>query len=96
MKPVFISYLLENGFEKVIFTDCDIFFFNDYAFLYQELDDAAVLLTPSFMTRYPDVLENEFISLFKYGIYNAGFIGASKKPYLLYSGGQIAALIKLK
>src|SRR5262245_4946108 len=26
LKPVFISYLLENGFEKVLYSDCDMFF----------------------------------------------------------------------
>src|SRR2546423_3987939 len=38
LKPVLISYLLNKSFEKIIYVDCDIFFFNDFEFLFKELD----------------------------------------------------------
>jgi len=79
LKPLFIRYLLETGFEKVIYCDCDIFFFNEYNFLFEELNTVSVLLTPGRTTRYPQVHEEEFISLFQYGMFNAGFAGVSKK-----------------
>lgn len=79
LKPVYIRYLLRNGFGKVIYTDCDIFFFNDYEFLFKELDRYNVLLTPGRTTSNPYVHEEEFLSGYKYGLFNAGFIGASKK-----------------
>src|SRR5688572_9632029 len=78
-KPVLISYLLENGFGKVLYTDCDIFFFNNYEFLFKELDHASILLTPHWHNPDPAVNENSFITLFTNGIFNAGFIGASSK-----------------
>ena len=34
MKPVFASWLLENGYDKLLYADCDMFFVNDYNFLF--------------------------------------------------------------
>ncbi|MBI5371162.1 MAG: hypothetical protein HZA79_03945 [Sphingobacteriales bacterium] len=79
MKPVFISYLLENGHSNVMYCDCDLFFFDDYSFIYKEMNSAGLLLTPHWTTPYPAVHEEEFLSLFNYGAYNAGFLCASKK-----------------
>jgi hypothetical protein len=78
LKPVFIQYLLENGFEKVLFTDCDIFFFEDYTFLLDDLDSAAILLTPHWHNSDPVIDERSFLSLFTGGVFNAGFIGANR------------------
>lgn len=47
MKSVLINYLLQTEkYEKVIFVDGDIFFFSDFQFLFDRLDNAKVLLTP--------------------------------------------------
>lgn len=78
LKPVFIKYLAEQGYSKIIFADCDLFFFNNYEFLFLELDNYSLLLTPGRTTRNPLVHEEEFLSGYKYGHYNAGFIGATK------------------
>jgi hypothetical protein len=79
LKPVFISYLLENGFDKVLYIDCDMFFFNDYHFLFSELDNSSVLLTPNWINSDPLVDKDSFFSLFTSGFFSAGFIGANKK-----------------
>jgi hypothetical protein len=79
LKPVFTSYLLNSSYEKVIFTDCDLFFYNDYTFLFDALDQASLILTPGRTTRDPEINEEEFLTLFRYGVFNAGFTGASKK-----------------
>jgi len=79
LKPVFISYLLEHGFERLLYTDCDMFFFNDYAFLFSELDSSSVLLTPYCLNADPLVNRNSFLALFSSGIFTAGFIGANQK-----------------
>ncbi|MHA4811237.1 hypothetical protein ACX0G9_24255 [Flavitalea flava] len=79
LKPVFIAYLLNNGFEKVLYTDCDIFFYNDYTFLFDDLDTSNILLTPHWRNSDPLINEMSFFSLFTDGIFNAGFIGANKK-----------------
>ncbi len=78
-KPLFILHLLNKGYNKVIFLDCDIFFFNDFSFLFAELNSAGVLLTPHWHTKDPLINESSFKLLFTSGIFNAGFIGASPK-----------------
>lgn len=77
LKPVFIRYLLTKSFTKVIFTDCDVFFYEDYAFLFNELENSSILLTPHWRCSNPLKDEQAFLSIFSDGIYNAGFIGAS-------------------
>lgn len=79
LKPVLISYLLENGFEKVLYTDCDIYFFDNYQFLFEQLDNYSILLTRHWFTSDPLLNENGFIQLLTTGVFNAGFIGSSKK-----------------
>lgn len=79
LKPVFIHFLLEKGYNKVVYVDPDIFFVGDYSFLFKQLDEAAVLLTPHWRDANPLDYEENFITLFKDGLYNAGFIGASSK-----------------
>lgn len=79
LKPVFMCYLLENGYDKILFTDCDIFFFNAYSFLFNELDTAGIILTPHWRNADPLTDESSFYTLFTDGFFNAGFIGSSKK-----------------
>jgi hypothetical protein len=78
MKPVFITWLLENGFDKVLYMDCDMFFFNDYKFLFDELDNSSVLLTPHWENSNPLVDKDSFFTLFTNGFFPAGFIGVNK------------------
>ncbi len=77
LKPVLLSYLLTKGYSKIIFADCDLFFFNPYEFLFRELDTHDILLTPGSTTRSPQVQEEEFLSGYKYGQFNAGFAGVT-------------------
>ena len=88
LKPVFMHYLLENGFDKVLYMDCDLFFVNDYNFLFADLEDSSILLTPHWKNTDPIVDKDSFYSVFTDGIFNAGFIGASsraKKALLWWS-----------
>ena len=78
LKPILISYLLEAGFEKVLFADCDIFFFNNYQFLFEALDHAAIILTPHWYSTNPAEDENGFVQLLTTGYFNAGFIGSNR------------------
>jgi hypothetical protein len=78
LKPVLISALL-NEYDKVIYLDNDIFFFNSPIFLWKELDDNDVLLTPHNYPRDPKKNQNWLEANFKVGLYNAGFIGVNKK-----------------
>ncbi|MEY2923532.1 MAG: hypothetical protein RLZZ337_72 [Bacteroidota bacterium] len=81
MKGVFISFLL-NKFEKVIYCDGDMYFYNSTAFLWDLLDTHSVILTPHW--RNIDVNAKSqseitnFESLHTSGLYNAGFLGANR------------------
>jgi hypothetical protein len=77
LKPVFITCLLKNGYEKVIYLDADLYFTGNPDFLFRELDTASVLLTPHWSNTNPFVFEDGLFSMLRGGIFNAGFIGAS-------------------
>ena len=79
MKPVFLNYLIrKKKYEKVIYVDCDIFFFNQYMYLFEELNNYSVLLTPHWRSKDPIMDYDNFKCLFKDGLYNGGFIGINK------------------
>lgn len=78
-KPLMLLYLLDMGYEQVIYVDNDICFYASPDFLFHRLETDAVLLTPHFYpadaTRNQDWLEANF----RVGLFNAGFVGASAK-----------------
>ncbi len=80
LKPLFINHLIiNNNFEKVIFLDGDLFFYNSPDFIFDLLDQYRVLLTPHW--RCADNPEEDIVNFnlnFQGGIYNAGFIAVSK------------------
>jgi lipopolysaccharide biosynthesis glycosyltransferase len=77
-KPVFINHLIrENGYERVLYFDCDIYIFHKFRFLFDELKTNNVLLTPHWRTSEPEADPEEYRFLFNHGLYNAGFIGAN-------------------
>lgn len=79
LKPVFINYLLQNGFDKVIYADGDLYFVNNFDFLFGELDTNNILLTPHWANINPLENEGSFKDVMRGGLYNAGFIGVNKK-----------------
>jgi hypothetical protein len=79
LKPVFISYVLEHGIDKLIYLDGDMFFVNDYHFLFLELDSSSVILTPHWKTNDPLADSASFFALFRSGIFTAGFVGANQQ-----------------
>lgn len=79
LKPVFISYLLQNGFNKVIYVDPDIYFVNNFDFLFEQLDQSNILLTPHWSNTDPVINESGLFHVLQDGLFNAGFIGANKK-----------------
>ena len=82
LKPFFIQYLFDNGYEKIIYLDPDMMVFNSIEFIYDLLTDYSIVLTPH-LTKpistneriYP--LENMFLFV---GTFNLGFIGISDRP----------------
>lgn len=78
LKPVFLRYLAENIADKVIYVDNDIYFYDDYAFLFDMLDSHNFLLSPHHYPRDPEKEQNWLEANFKVGLYNAGFVGVNK------------------
>lgn len=79
LKPVFIEYLLKIGYEKVIFSDADTFYYSNYTFLFDELDKDNVLLTPHWRAKEPENNLSNFDHQFAAGLYNGGFVGVNQK-----------------
>ncbi|MBS1609865.1 MAG: hypothetical protein JSS70_14115 [Bacteroidetes bacterium] len=78
LKPVFSSYLLLSGYDKIIYVDCDMFFVNDYNFLFDELDNNDIILTPHWNSTNPLDNPHAFLSNFTSGMFSAGFFGVTK------------------
>lgn len=78
LKSVYLRYLLEQGYDQVIYVDNDIFFYDSPDFLFERLNTANFLLTPHFYDSSPAQNQNWLEANFRVGLYNAGFIGANK------------------
>jgi hypothetical protein len=76
MKPLFMRHLL-HGHESVIYVDNDVAFYSSPEFLFKELNNHSILLTPHDYEHSPYENQNWLEANFKIGLYNAGFIGAS-------------------
>jgi hypothetical protein len=78
MKPIFIKHLLRHGMRKAIYVDSDIFFFAQFAFLFDALDSVALLLSPHWRSADPRVDPDNFEKNFSEGLFNGGFVGATE------------------
>ena len=78
LKPVFLKFLLQREIGKVLYIDNDQFFYSDYSFLFDLLDQHSVLLTPHYYPNSPKKEQNWLEANFRVGLYNAGFVGANK------------------
>ena len=78
MKAVFLNHLFQHeAAQKAIYVDADIYFFNPYDFLFQELDSAKVLLSPHWRSSDAVVDAANFEKNFTEGLFNGGFFGAT-------------------
>jgi len=78
LKPTFMLHLMQE-YTKLCHVDADICFYDEYQFLFDELNDYPVILTPHWRQIYqygPDYIHN-----FSDGLYNAGFIGFSRTEH---------------
>jgi len=78
LKPFFLKALLQKT-DTVIYLDNDIYFFNDFSFLFTDLNQHSISLTPHWCSFDPFQYPENFKMSFQLGIFNAGFIGASLK-----------------
>ena len=80
LKPLLLKFLLEEkAYEKSLFFDPDLYFFQDPTFLFELLDKNNVILTPHWRSSKPELDSVNFDLLFNGGIYNAGFFGCNAK-----------------
>ena len=89
LKPVLMEYLhLHHA--KVIYGDCDLYFYADPAFIWAELDRADMLLTPHWRSSIATVDRPNFDQLYVGGLYNAGFVASHRRgiPALRHWGGN--------
>lgn len=78
LKPVYVKHLLEQGYDRVIYVDNDIFFYSSPDFLFERLETSDFLLTPHFYKADPAKEQNWLEANFRVGLYNAGFFGANR------------------
>ncbi|MGM5470800.1 hypothetical protein ACS386_11040 [Flavobacteriaceae bacterium LMO-SS05] len=78
MKPILMSFLLNRCCEKIIYVDSDIHFYNDFSFLFEELESSKIIITPHWRSYDTQKDCINFEKNFYEGLYNAGFIGANK------------------
>lgn len=78
LKPIFTKFLLENGYDQVIYVDNDIFFYSSPDFLFEKLKKSSFLLTPHFYKADPNKNQNWLEANYRVGLYNAGFFGVNK------------------
>lgn len=78
-KPFFMIHLLNKGYDAVIYVDNDICFYATPDFLFEKLKEQSILLTPHYYPADPQKNQIWLEANFRVGLYNAGFIGGSKK-----------------
>lgn len=78
IKPVFINFLLDQQYDQVFLLDSDLYFFASYDFLSDDLGGSGVLLTPHWRASNPELDETNFSILQTSGLFNAGFVGATR------------------
>lgn len=78
IKPKSITYLLNQGYSKVIYLDPDIYFFSSLAPIFNNLNRYDIILTPHITSMAElgssDAPENVWLSC---GVFNLGFIAIS-------------------
>ena len=80
LKPALMLFLLQQkGCGKVLFTDPDLCFFASADFLYEQLDQWGILLSPHWRSRDPQQNPGSFHLNFLEGMFNGGFVAASNK-----------------
>lgn len=79
IKPFYFSYFFELGlWDKILYIDPDIQFFDSLALVNAHLENSDILLTPHFSTPIFDGKEPSEQKMFVNGIYNLGFLGLRK------------------
>ncbi len=77
VKPTFLKYLLNMGFDKVIYLDPDIYVYSSLDFIYERLETSNIVVTPHATAPIVDLespTDEEFSAV---GVFNLGFIAVN-------------------
>lgn len=77
-KPLYLEYLLKQGYDAVIYGDNDLYFYASADFLFEKLNTSDIILTPHFYLVDYEKNQDQLEANFRVGLFNAGFIGVSK------------------
>jgi glycosyltransferase involved in cell wall biosynthesis len=81
VKPFYVEYLFNQGYEKVIYLDPDIWVMQPLDAIFTSLDADPIVLTPHLLDPIPfdQCVPNE-LSILQSGAYNLGFLGVRRSP----------------
>lgn len=96
LKPIYLKYLLDRGYKRVIYVDNDIYFFQSPTLLFERLNKSSILLTPHFYPSNPKNNQNWFEANFRVGLYNAGFIGVNQNAAQMLDWWRDCCLYNVK
>lgn len=74
IKPFFLEYFCNKGFQNVMYIDPDIYFTGSMGKLVAKLEEHDIILTPHTMMPYPDSYSPDDLTILRAGAYNLGFI----------------------
>lgn len=78
-KTLLMQFLMAKGFEKIVYVDNDIYFFDSPKVIFERLEKKSFLLTPHFYQSVPNNHARWFEANFRVGLYNAGFIACTSE-----------------
>lgn len=96
LKAVYVKFLLESGYDQVIYVDNDIYFYSSPDFLFEKLTTVDFLLTPHFYKADPTKEQNWLEANFRVGLYNAGFFGATRNAIPILDWWTKCCLYEMK
>lgn len=74
LKPFAMEYLMNKGYEKVIYIDPDIYFYQPINKILNQLEHHDILLTPHMLKAYNDEKQPSELDIMMAGTYNLGFL----------------------
>ena len=81
LKPFIVSHLLDSGFDRVIYLDCDLLITARFDPVWSLLDETPLLLTPHQLAPPPlDLPYITEIDIVDQGLFNGGFAGWRRGP----------------
>ena len=91
MKPFFLKWLLDEGYDRGLYLDPDIWVMSEMNEVLRALEDHTIALTPHLLTPLPeDGKKPDNMTILRAGAYNLGFLGLAAtgeiRPFLDWWG----------